>query len=342
VKPAASITRRHALCALLALLLGGCFGPRGDSELATPRSQEDWTSLIAEVRAFERQIGFKATNNFRTFEQERQDFPFCGYVSRLYLPYSYEDPAIQWLDVRTEEECVAPDEDADVTFGRTEAVGESETPVTSALLVAPLNRFLYLVIHEDCHEQFALPYGIEEPLCNVVTFGAMAAFAEKRFRMLSPESRAIQRMVREGAAHSRITVASYERLAALYRRHEQAELPLHALLKERARVFSVAEKQLAWPRGSMNNVWIANAMTYSRHHALIEGVHDALGGDLPRTVAFFRQVDAAKPTPAAVMEKHRLKSDAGVDFVRAYEAAVVETIERELAKGAVSVKPKGA
>ena len=80
------LTGALALAGLLAL--AGCFGPRSDSELATPRSHDDWTSLVAEVRAFERQIGFKATNNFRTFEQERQDFPFCGSVSRLNLPYS--------------------------------------------------------------------------------------------------------------------------------------------------------------------------------------------------------------------------------------------------------------
>lgn len=323
------LTGALALSGLLAL--AGCFGPRSDSELATPRSHDDWTGLVAEVRAFERRIGFEATRNFRTFEQERQDYPFCGSVSRLYLPYSYEDPAIQWLKAPTREECIAQGEDADVTFGTTEAIGERETPVTTSMLVAPLNRFLYLVIHEDCHEQFALPYGIEEPLCNVIAFRAMAAFADERFKMLSPERRAIQRMVRDGTVHSRATVASYERLASLYQRHERAELPLHVLLKERARIFRTAEKQLAWPRGSMNNVWIANAMTYSRHHALIERVYEALGGDLPRTVAFFRQVDAAKPTPAAVVEKNRLKSDTGVDFVRAYEAAIVETIERELA-----------
>jgi hypothetical protein len=230
----------------------------------------------------------------------------------------------------TEEECLAHGEDADVTFGVTEAVGERETPVTASMLVAPLNRFLYLVVHEDCHDQFGLPYGIEEPVCNVIAFRALAAFADERFKTLSAERRAIQRFVREGSVHSRITVASYERLAALYARHERAELPADALLKERTRVFRTAEKQLSWPKGSMNNVWIANAMTYSRHHALIERVYETLGRDLARTVAFFKRVDAAKPSPADVVKRNRLAGEDGVDFVRAYESAIVETIEREL------------
>ena len=330
-----------ALCVLLAI--AGCFGPRGDSELATPRSHDEWTTLIAEVRAFARTIGFEPTNNFRAFSREKADYPFCGHVSRLYLPYSYEDPAIKWFNVPTKEECLARGAGSDVTFGATEAIAERGTPVTTAMLVAPLHRFLYVVVHEDCHEQFALPYGIEEALCNVIAFRAMAAYGEQRFKSMPAERRAIDRYAREGAAHSRITVAAYGQLAALYDRHGAEQLPEHALLKERARIFRTMEKQIAWPRNSMNNVWIANAMTYSRHHAMMERVFDALGADLARTVAFFKQVDAAKPAPAQIMAKHRIASESSVEFVRAYEAAVVEAIERELEKERrvrVSVPPK--
>ena len=54
-------------------------------------------------------------------------------------------------------------------------------------------------------------------------------------------------------------------------------------------MFRQAERELAWPRGSMNNVWIANSMTYARHYPLIERVFETLGRDLPQTVAFFRR-----------------------------------------------------
>ena len=315
-----------AICALLAV--AGCFGPRSDTELATPRSHDEWTTLITEIRAFARTIGFEPTNNFRTFSRERTDYPFCGHVSRLYLPYSYEDPAIKWLNAPTREECFAHGEGADVTFGTTEAIAERGTPVTTAMLLAPLHRFLYVVVHEDCHEQFGLPYGIEEALCNVIAFRAMAAFGEQRFKSMPAERRAIDRFAREGAEHSRVTVATYSRLAALYDRHAAAQLSEHALLKERALILRGLEKQISWPRNTMNNVWLANAMTYSRHHAMIERVFEVLGRDLARTVAFFKQVDAAKPTPAEIMAKHRIPAESSVEFVRAYEAAIVETIER--------------
>ena len=156
-------------------LLAGCVPQRStEGDLAAPRSRDEWTALVQEVRAFERRIGFKETRNFLTFEQDKEGYPFCGYVSRLYLPYSYEDPAIRWTESASEEECRAFGEELDVSYGETEAVGEQESTVTASMLAAPLDRLLYLVIHEDCHDQFALPYGIEEPVCNVIAYEAMA------------------------------------------------------------------------------------------------------------------------------------------------------------------------
>jgi len=103
-----------------------------------------------------------------------------------------------------------------------------------------------------------------------------------------------------------------------------------ALLDERARVFGRAERALAWRRGSLNNVGMANEMTYSRHYPLLESVYDALDRDLARTVAFFRRVDAIKPSSNEVMKKHGIADKDGVDLIRAYEAEIVRTIEAEL------------
>ena len=318
---------------LIAALIAGCAPQRStEGDLAAPRSRDEWTALLNEVRAFERRIGFKDTRNFSTFTQEKEGFPFCGYVSRLYLPYSYEDPAIRWTESESEEECRALGEELDVSYGETEAVGEQDAPVTASMLAAPPDRLLYLVIHEDCHDQFQLPYGIEEPVCNVIAFEAMARFSEEKYAATSREREAVRRYVLDGATHARATIGHYERLAALYARHEQARLALPELLRERERIFRQAERELAWPEGTMNNVWLANTMTYSRHYPVIERVFQALGRDVARTVAFFRTVDAMKPTGAAVVKKRRLKSDSDLEFLRAYEQAVLETIEKALAE----------
>jgi len=56
-------------------------------------------------------------------------------------------------------------------------------------------------------------------------------------------------------------------------------------------------------------VRIANYMTYSRHYPFLESVFVALGSDLARTVALFRQVDNIKPSSAAVMQQRRIAKE---------------------------------
>lgn len=315
-----SLAMRLAAVALAATI-AGCTGVR---------VPEAWEPLLDEVRAFEQRIGFKKTATFVEFSEEQGRVPFCGHVSRLYLPYSYEDPAIRWYDVATERECRAHADGADVYFGTVEVLGEVGAAVSPEVLDVQLQRFLYLVVHEDCHEQFEFPYGIEEALCNLIAYKGMARFSEEKYGPQAREYKAIQRYASVEPERTRTIRALYEQLAGHYAQYQRKELSEEALLKERARVFGKAERALAWRRGTLNNVGIANEMTYSRHYPLLESVYDALGRDLARTVAFFRRVDTIKPSPNEVMKKHRIAARDGVDFIRAYEAEIVRTIAAAL------------
>jgi len=312
---------RLAGLALLVAMTAGCTGVR------VPKA---WEPLLEEVRAFEQRIGFKKTATFVEFSEDQGRVRFCGHVSRLYLPYSYEDPAIRWYDVATERECRAHADGADAYFGTVEVLGEAGAAVSPEVLDVQLQRFLYLVIHEDCHEQFAFPYGIEEALCNLIAYKGMARFSEEKYGPQAREYVAIQRYANGESERTRRIRAFYEQLAGHYARYERGEMSEEALLDERARVFGRAERALAWRRGSLNNVGMANEMTYSRHYPLLESVYDALDRDLARTVAFFRRVDAIKPSSNEVMKKHGIADKDGVDLIRAYEAEIVRTIEAEL------------
>jgi len=199
------------------------------------------------------------------------------------------------------------------------------------MITSKLDRFIYLVIHEDCHDQFDLPYGIEEALCDLITHKGMAAFTEEKYGSYAREDRAIRRYAETQSRRARTTIAYYERLATLYARYERKEIQSDRLLRERAAIFKNAQKSLAWTKGELNNVGIANDMTYSRHYPFLESAFDTLGRDLARTVAFFRHVDKIKPSSAAVMQRHRIAEASSVEYVRAYEAAVVETIRMALA-----------
>ena len=324
---------RGLLIALALIAIGGCNLLRdATTRLPGPRLYEKGAVLIGELREFERRIGFTETDNFLDLDHATESYPYCGIVSRDYLPYSYEDPAIRWTDAETEAECRASaGAEADAYFGLTEAVGEQGTPVTGAMMAGSLVRFVYLVFHEDCHDQFDLPQGIEEPLCNVIAYNAMVAYAgEKEQQSTALQRVAMRRYAERESQRTRAARSFYEQLAALYGRHSRKELSAQALLDERARLFGRAEKAVAWEKRSLNNVGIANDMTYSRHFPYLEQVFDALGRDLSRTVAFFRKVDALKPSKASVVKRHRLKNVESVEFIRAYEEAVLETIRGEL------------
>ena len=319
---------------LLSLEGAGCtYLQDATTRLPGPRLYEQGAAVIGQIRAFERRIGFRETGNFVDLSEETESYPFCGFVSRLRLPYSYEDPAIHWADLDTEADCrELAGSEMDMYFGQTEAVGEEGTPVTTSMLAGSLVRFVYLVFHEDCHDQFKLPQGIEEPLCNVIAYNAMVANAAGGSPSGFLERVAMRRYAELESGRTHLAKAYYEQLQQLYLRYERKEVSAQRLLDERAGIFAGAERSLAWPQGSLNNVGIANDMTYSRHFPYLEGVFLALGRDLGRTVAFFRKVDAAKPSRASVMNRHRLQDEESVEFIRAYEAAVLATIRRTLAE----------
>lgn len=296
-----------------------------------PNVPGDWNALLAEVRAFERRMGFHATGNFNLHVQRPADHAICGYAPRFQLPYSYQDPAIRWAAAGSAAECKAGANGDDVYFAHTEAMGEVAAPMTPGISGGKLDRFLYLIIHEDCHDQFDFPYGFEESLCNLLGYRGMAAFARERYPALTAERHAARAYAHAQERHTHAVVQYYRQAEALYARHARGEIAAAAVMIERARLFGAAERSLGWDRHTLNNVGMANDMTYSRHYPLQQRVHEALGGDLAQTVAFFKHVDRLKPPPAAVMTEQRIGDDKDLRFVVAYEAAVVAVVNRELA-----------
>lgn len=324
-----AISWRGWLATALATLVVGCAQLGAIFSPTAPFVSGEWAELLQEVRTYERRIGFVDTDNFADLTQDYDATYFCGVASRLVLPYSYDDPAISWTEPESEAECRERGRDADAYYGTVEVLGEVGTPVTPSMIDNKLDRFLYLVIHEDCHDQFELPAGIEEALCDLVTYKGMAEFTRAKFGMISTEDRAIRRYADTQSTNARAAIAYYTQLETLYARYARGEISADALLQERAPIFRAAEKSLGWTKGDLNNVALANDMTYSRHYPFLESVFDALGRDLPRTIAFFRHVDKIKPHPDSVMNKLGLEPNS-VEFVRAYEARVIDAIRKAL------------
>jgi hypothetical protein len=317
---------RLLLALFLAVLTAlGCTAPnRADVDAGSVGAH--WRTLLEELREYERRIGFHPTQNFASFSADRTSYPICGRASNRILPYSYQDVRIEWPEIDNEADCRKVGRDVDVYFDHVEAWGEIGTPVTSAMLASTLDRFVYLVVHEDCHDQFELPYGIEEALCDIVTHRAMAAFSRERFRWYSAEHRALQAYARVQATHVRATILHYERLEALYGRYARGEISHETLLGLRARMFVRAARTLDIPIEQLNNISLANYMTYSRHYPLLERIAAHWGGDLAGLVRFFRRVDAAKPSADALAARLRNPNRKDAAFLQAYEAAVITTM----------------
>ena len=326
------IVRWLAVAAVCAAAVAGCTEIRNFFDSEAPEIAGGWQGVLDEVRTFEKKIGFSGTENFKTLSPDHEPFSFCGQASRLVLPYSYEDPAIQWHDEKSEEECRAAGAGMDVYYGAVEALGEIGMPVTPSIIESRLDRFIYLIIHEDCHDQFQLPYGIEEALCEVITYNGMAAFSRQKYRWYTTESRSIQRYAADESRNARATIRHYEALESVYGRYQRKEITADQLLRDRAEIFRRADAETGKKGADLNNVIIAYEMTYSRHYPFLESMHEALGRDLGRTVAFFKAVDKAKPTPEAVMKRHKIASQESVEFVRAYEHEVIEATRKALAE----------
>jgi hypothetical protein len=326
--------QKMALAAAAVVLFAALLaGPERTREflLSAPRVPAQWQTLLADVRAFEQRIGFRATSNFDPRTGAKDGYTMCGHAPRLALPYSYQDPLIRWRDATTARACRDGAQDDDVYFVQVEAVGEVGAAVARSMLEGKLDRFLYLIIHEDCHDQFDFPYGFEEALCNVLAYRGMAAFAREHYGAWTRERQALRTYAVTQAQLTHTVVQYYAQVEALYARHARGDMATAAALLQRARVFGAAERSLGWHRRTLNNVGLANEMTYSRHYPLLERVVDALDGDLTRSVAFFKRADRSKPAPAAVMQVLRVADTKSLPFVRAYEAAVAAGVAQALA-----------
>ena len=188
----------RTLLTMVLLAVVGCAQRDSADDGRRVERETPWQETIAQAKAFTYRIGFVPTANFTHASADLPGFPYCGRASKLVLPYSYEDPAIEWLDVATPEQCRDVPPPMESYHGMSEAVGEVASPVTPSMIASGVPRMIYLVVHEDCHDQFTLPYGIEEPLCELISYRAMTEMATQP----GPWSAAERRAIRDYALHN--------------------------------------------------------------------------------------------------------------------------------------------
>ena len=322
---------------LLAVLLGLLYWLQRDDvtpppkpPVITPDLLTEWQAIVRDLRVFQRTFGFRETRNFQSVSTKVVENRFCGIVSKRYLPYSYEDPAVSWYEDLPQEECVPEHRGQDVYFGTREVLGEVATPVTQSMLHGSLDRFAYLVIHEDCHDQFKQPYGIEEALCDVIAHEAMKRYARQPPRASQPAWQTLVTYAVHQTALSKETAVQFEHVQAFFDESKKARLSDRRFLEQRAILFAEVERKIEWKPGDANNVTLAEAITYSRHYDRLEKIYVRLGSDLAAFVSHFQQLDPALAGIRRALRRKGLAESRGAAYLRAYENAILDLAEQKL------------
>jgi len=249
--------------------------------------------LITEIKAFEHKLGFKKTENFKTYSEEKESYIYWFFTSKTTLPYSLDDPLLQYTTGKPGEVPVDL-EKYDTLYYSIESIAQVKTPVTKSLLKAPLSRFIHIIFHEDWHEQMNSTSGIEEPCAEVVSYVAAMLFTEEKFGRDSEVYQTLEAEFNNKLKESELYHRKYDELKSLYSRFHSGEITESATLSRKAELLEAVTNELTDMWGikplQMNNAFIAFQMTYLRHFPLMCQVHSAMNHDPRKTMAIFRSV----------------------------------------------------
>ncbi len=269
--------------------------PSAGSDLINPPVASDEEQvrrleLVGKIKAFEKTLGFKETENFRYYSEKTEAFDYHYFTSRTALPYSFEDPLLQW-GVGSSESVSIDRKKYDVFYYSVEAVAGVKTPVTGSLLKAPLPRFIHVIFHEDWHEQIDLPNGIEEPAAEVVGYGAALLFAGDEFGRDSAVYRTLEAEYQDKLKESKIYGNYHQLLDTLYTSFKSGEVLEAQTLSRKADLLASLGDDLEQVWGGrpdqLNNAYLAFQITYSRHFPLMYELYLATGSDLAKTIEIF-------------------------------------------------------
>ena len=243
--------------------------------------------MIAEIKAFEKELGFAETENFKMFSPETEAYHYLFYTPGMQLPYSLDDPALMSA-IGTRDSVYLDFKKYDAYFYSIPSVAGEGTPVTESLLQAPLYRFIQIIFHEDWHEQIDLPHGLEEPSAEIISYAAATLFARDRFGQDSQVYQTLVKHFDNKLRESEIYIAYYARLEDLYAQYHEGKLSELDTLIRKSRLLEDMgnELQLIWggKPDQLNNAFIAFQMTYLRHLPLMYEVFQAADSDLGRII----------------------------------------------------------
>ena len=280
---------RNATPPLLLLFLLACGANKRTAAPDFPRREE-----LAEIRSFEKSLGFEPTSNLARYSKNTDAFYRCYYTEKLKLPASYEGLR---LKEGSASGCQVNEDRYDVFFYPAETVAGGGTPVTSSLVEASPERLMVVVTHEDFHRQEnvrSLPDAMHEAAAMLIGLLSAAEFTERKFGVGSEEHHRVRRESEIFLRKSKIVNRYHSLVGGLYRCFYQRRISRSAALAEKERLYQQLEDECTAIEPApasfnrcpavLNNAGLAFDMTYTRYYPLLHGLHVALGDDLEATV----------------------------------------------------------
>lgn len=247
--------------------------------------------VIESLRRFEESLGLKSTGNFEKRSGKDAASYRCYYTGKLELPRTYDE--LDLRQVKGPGGCGIDETRYDVFYYAIEAVASGNTPITSRLESAPLERVLVVVPHEDLHdarELKDLPVAVAEAATTLMGFHTAAAFARERY---GAESATYQNLAREAGLFlqkAEIVNRYFDRLEKLYKDAREGRASVESALAAKAEAYEQLQRECkgispapasfnACP-AAMNNAGLAFDATYTRYYPLIYNLYVSQGSDL--------------------------------------------------------------
>jgi len=260
---------------------------------ATSLSENERLELVKEIKAFQKKLGFDPTENFASYSDKKEAYDYYFYAPVAGLPYSLDDPALKYGE-GTAQTSSLDTRKYDVFYYSIPALADISTPITKSLLESPLHRFIFIVFHEDWHEQIKSPLGIEEASGELMGYVSSLLFTEERFGRDSEVYATLDRELTNKLKESRVFQSYYEKLAALYAEHRSGKVTEAETLSRKSQLIRSLDDDIygVWGkrRDQLNNAFISFQMTYFRHLNLMHDVFSASNSDIMVTIEVLRGI----------------------------------------------------
>lgn len=273
----------------LAVIVSAC------KPVATSASltENERLALVREIKAFQKKLGFNPTENFASISDSKEAYDYYFYAPVADLPYSLDDPALKFGEGKRENNSL-DSRKYDVFYYSIPALAGINTPITKLLLESPLHRFIFIIFHEDWHEQIKSPLGIEEASGELMGYVPALLFTEAKFGRDSEVYQTLERELTNKLKEAQVFQKRYDELTTLYADFRSGKISEAETLGRKLQLINSLDDDIygVWGkrRDQLNNAFIAFQMTYFRHLNLMNDLYIASNSDVLETIKVLRGI----------------------------------------------------